>query len=70
MRLSQFFTIVTDTHGPHESLRVALVQPRERGDNLPAQRDLQRTPAMAAGRTTQRWMAREVLSCPLPPVSA
>jgi hypothetical protein len=28
------------------------------------------TPAMAAGRTTQRWTAREVLSCPLPPVSA
>src|SRR5690348_3937594 len=34
---------------PHASLRVALVQPRERGGKLLAQRDLQRTPAMAAG---------------------
>jgi IS1 family transposase len=55
---------------PHASLRVALVQPRERGGKRLAQRDLQRTPAMAAGRTTRRWTAREVLSYPLPPVSA
>jgi IS1 family transposase len=55
---------------PHVSLRVRLVQPRERGGKLMAQRDLQRTPAMAAGRTKRRWTAREVLSCPLPPVSA
>jgi IS1 family transposase/transposase-like protein len=55
---------------PHESLRVALVQPRERGGKRLAQRNLQRTPAMAAGRTTRRWTAREVLSCPLPSVSA
>jgi IS1 family transposase/transposase-like protein len=55
---------------PHESLRVRLVQPRERGGKLVAQRDLQRTPAMAAGKTTRRWTAREVLSCPLPPASA
>ena len=55
---------------PHASLRVALVQPRERGGNLVAQRYRQRTPAMAAGRTTRRWTAREVLSCPLPKVSA
>jgi hypothetical protein len=55
---------------PHESLRVALVQPQERGGKLAAQRDLQRTPAMAAGRTNRRWTAREVLTCPLPPVSA
>jgi hypothetical protein len=55
---------------PHESLRVALVQPRERGAKLVAQRYRQRTPAMAAGRTTRRWTAREVLSYPLPPVSA
>jgi IS1 family transposase len=55
---------------PHESLRVALMQPRERGGRLLAQRYRQRTPAMAAGRTTRRWTAREVLSCPLPPVSA
>jgi IS1 family transposase/transposase-like protein len=55
---------------PHESLRVALVQPRERGGKRAAQRYRQRTPAMAAGRTTRRWTAREVLTCPLPPISA
>ncbi len=54
---------------PHASLRVALVQPRERGGNLLAQRYRQRTPAMAAGRTNRRWTACEVLSYPLPPVS-
>jgi len=54
---------------PHQSLRLALVKPRERGGNRLAQRYRQRTPAMAAGRTHRRWMAREVLSCPLPPVS-
>jgi IS1 family transposase/transposase-like protein len=53
---------------PHASLRVALVQPRERGGKLVAQRYRQRTPAMAAGRTNRRWTAREVLSYPLPPV--
>jgi Integrase core domain len=55
---------------PHRALRVALVQPRVRGGKLVAQRYRQRTPAMAAGRTNQRWTTREVLSCPLPPVSA
>jgi len=55
---------------PHSSLRVALVSPRERGGKLAAQRYRHRTPAMAAGRTTRRWTAREVLSCPLPKVSA
>jgi hypothetical protein len=55
---------------PHQSLRVRLVQPRERGGKRLAQRYRQRTPAMAAGRTHRRWTAREVLSCPLPPVSA
>jgi IS1 family transposase len=55
---------------PHEALRVALVQPREQGGKLVAQRYRQRTPAMAAGRTTRRWTAYEVLSYPLPPVSA
>ena len=55
---------------PHEALQVALMQPRERGGNRLAQRYRQRTPAMAAGRTTRRWTAREVLSCPLPSVSA
>ena len=53
---------------PHASLRTALVQPRERGGKLMAQRYRQRTPAMAAGRTNRRWTAREVLSYPLPPV--
>ncbi|HEX9134636.1 MAG TPA: hypothetical protein VF844_20285 [Ktedonobacteraceae bacterium] len=55
---------------PHASLRVSLVQPRERGGKLVAQRYRQRTPAMAAGRTNRRWTAGEVLSCPLPPTSA
>ena len=55
---------------PHSSLRVALVQPRE-GDGIPGRpRYRQRTPAMAAGRTSRRWTAGEVLSCPLPPISA
>jgi hypothetical protein len=51
---------------PHHSLRMALVQPRERGGRLLAQRYRQRTPAMAAGRTNRRWTAGEVLSYPLP----
>src|SRR6266699_2314227 len=55
---------------PHHSLRLALVQPRERGCKRLAQRYRQRTPAMAAGRTHRRWTTREVLSCPLPPLSA
>jgi integrase-like protein len=55
---------------PHQSLRVAFVQPRERGGKLVAQRYQQRTPAMAAGRTHRRWTTREVLSCPLPSVPA
>jgi hypothetical protein len=53
---------------PHAALRVALVQPREPGGTLVAHRYRQRTPAMAAGRTNQRWSAREVLCSPLPPV--
>ena len=40
---------------PHRSLRVALVQARERGGKQVAQRYRQRTPAMAAGRTHRRW---------------
>jgi IS1 family transposase len=50
---------------PHRALRVALVQPRERGGKLVAQRYRQRTPAMAAGRTNRRWTAQEVLCHPL-----
>jgi integrase-like protein len=53
---------------PHESLRVALVQPRERGGKLVAQRYRQRTEALAAGKTNRHWTAREVLCFPLPPV--
>ena len=55
---------------PHQSLRVSLAEPRERGGKRLAQLYRQRTPAMAAGRTHRRWTAREVLSCPLPKVSA
>ena len=55
---------------PHEALRVKLLQPREREGKRLAQRYRQRTPVMAAGRTHRRWTAREVLACPLPPVSA
>jgi len=55
---------------PHEALRVALKEPRERGGKRLAQRYRQRTPAMAAGRTQRRWTAREVLSYRLSPVSA
>jgi hypothetical protein len=51
---------------PHAALRVALARPRERGGKLVAQRYRQRTPAMAAGRTTRRWTTREVLSYPMP----
>jgi IS1 family transposase len=53
---------------PHAALRVALAQPRERGGKLVAQRYRHRTPAMATGRTSRRWTAREVLACSLPPV--
>jgi hypothetical protein len=53
---------------PHASLRVALVQPRERGGKLLAQCYRQRTEALAAGRTNRRWTARDVLCSPLPPV--
>jgi hypothetical protein len=54
---------------PHQSLRVALVQPPERGGKRAAQRYWYRTPAMAAGRTNRRWTAREVLCYPLPLIS-
>ncbi len=55
---------------PHAALRVALVRPQARGGKRLAQRYRQRTEALAAGRTHRRWTAREVLSRPLPPVSA
>jgi IS1 family transposase/transposase-like protein len=53
---------------PHAALRVALAQPRARGGRRLAQRYRQRTPAMAARRTTRRWTTCEVLTYPLPPV--
>jgi IS1 family transposase/transposase-like protein len=53
---------------PHAALREALGQPRERGGQRLAQRYRQRTPAMAARRTTRRWTTGEVLRYPLPPV--
>jgi len=55
---------------PHEALRVALKQPCERGGKRLAQRYRHRTEALAAGRTHRRWTTREVLSCPLMPISA
>ena len=55
---------------PHASLRVTVGQPSERGGKLRAQRYQQRTPAMAAGRTTRRWTAGEVLGYPLPSIPA
>jgi hypothetical protein len=42
---------------PRAALQVALVQPRERGGKLVAQRYRQRTEALAAGRTNRRWTA-------------
>jgi IS1 family transposase len=51
----------------HQSLRVALAQPRERGGKRQPQRYRQRTPAMAAGLTRRRWSMREVLLLPLLP---
>jgi transposase InsO family protein len=51
---------------PHESLREALAQPRERGGKRIPQRYRQRTPAMTAGLTRQRWTVRDLLAFPLP----
>jgi hypothetical protein len=49
---------------PHGSLRVALPAPQARGGGRPAQRYRVRTPSMAAGLTTRRWRAGEVLALP------
>jgi IS1 family transposase len=51
---------------PHQSLRVALVQPIERGGHRQPKRYRQRTPAMAAGLTRRRWTVLELLAHPLP----
>jgi IS1 family transposase len=55
---------------PHASLRVPLAQPIERGGRRVPQRYRQRTPAMAAGLTSQRWTVPDLLQFPLPPVGA
>lgn len=52
---------------PHESLRVRLAQPMDRGGKRQPQHYRQRTPAMAAGLTNRRWTVREVLMFPLAP---
>jgi hypothetical protein len=54
---------------PHESLRVALAQPINRGGKRVSQRDRQRAPAMAAGLANRRWSVREVLTLQLVPTS-
>jgi hypothetical protein len=54
---------------PHESLRVELRQPLERGGKRVPQRYRQRTPAMAAGLVSQRWSTRDLLTLPLQPAS-
>jgi hypothetical protein len=50
----------------HASLRVVLVQPRERGGKLLAQCYRQRTPAMAAERTNRRWTVQDPTAIPTP----
>jgi hypothetical protein len=52
---------------PHESLRVMLAQPIDRGGKRPPQRYRQRTPAMAAGLTSRRWTAQALLALPIAP---
>jgi IS1 family transposase len=52
---------------PHETLRLELRQPLERGGNRLPQRYRQRTPAMAAGLVSRRWTVRDLLTLPLVP---
>jgi IS1 family transposase len=52
---------------PHESRRLALAHPIDRGGKRQPQRERQRTPAMAAGVTSRRWTVRDLLAWPLPP---
>jgi IS1 family transposase len=53
---------------PTEHFEWHSYSPESEGGTRLAQRYRQRTPAMAAGRTTRRWTAGEVLCYPLPPV--
>ena len=50
---------------PHGSLRV-VVQGQAGETSQVRPRYRQRTPAMAAGRTTHRWTTQQLLGCPLP----
>jgi len=52
---------------PHESRRLALAHPIDRGGKRQPQRYRQRTPAMAAGGTSRRWTVGDRLAWPLPP---
>ena len=52
---------------PHQSLRLELAQPIERGGQRLPQRYRSRTPAMAVGVTRHRWTVEEFLKLPLPP---
>lgn len=52
---------------PHGSLRVPLAQPVQRGGRRVPHRYRRRTPAMAAGLTSRRWSARDLLLFPLLP---
>ena len=50
----------------HESLAVALVNPKQRKGEQQPIRYRHRTPAMAANLTNRRWTVKELLSYPLP----
>jgi IS1 family transposase len=52
---------------PHESLRMELAIPRQRGGKRTPQRYRHRTPAMAAGLTDRCWTARDLLALPMVP---
>lgn len=50
---------------PHESRRLALAYPLDRGGKRQPQRYRQRRVAMAAGLTRRRWRVRDLLTLPL-----
>ena len=49
---------------PHHALRLAVPVPHGRGGRRAPRRYRPRTPAMAAGLTSRRWSARELLGMP------
>jgi hypothetical protein len=55
---------------PHSSLRMVVAQEQAAQTSPGRPRYRQRTPAMAAGRTTHRWSTQHLLCCPLPPLPA